>query len=52
MDVIKQLELMMNIADVKRRYAEQTPHKYISSNPYKGCNECGFGPGAAFHFHD
>jgi hypothetical protein len=24
-------------------------HDYINTNPYKGCKECGYGPGALEH---
>jgi hypothetical protein len=27
----------------------KVPHDYVPTDPYKGCGECGFGPGAAVH---
>jgi hypothetical protein len=29
--------------------AQKVPHDYVPTDPYKGCGECGFGPGAAVH---
>jgi hypothetical protein len=29
--------------------AKKVPHDYVPTDPYKGCGECGFGPGAAVH---
>jgi hypothetical protein len=29
--------------------ATKVPHDYVPTEPYKGCGECGFGPGAAVH---
>lgn len=29
--------------------AGRTTHEYVPTDPYQGCAECGFGPGAALH---
>lgn len=36
-------------AHMMSRYHRMTPHEYAVTEPYNGCAECGFGPGAYFH---
>jgi len=39
----------VSIAGLKHYYESQKPHKYVPTEPYKGCGQCGIGPGAYFH---
>ena len=46
---VQQLMDEVSLIGLKEYYDSQEPHKYVDTEPYNGCGQCGIGPGAWFH---